>query len=125
MEIFARISLFIIYGLFGFLKLLDLSPASPLVKTLLAKTMPFVGFDTFIIILGLYEVLLGVLFLIPQVRKPTIVLFVIHMFMVFSPLILLPSATWQQNFVPTIEGQYILKNLMLISTVWFLYKRKW
>ena len=38
----ARAAIFIVYFWFGILKLLDLSPASPLVQSLLEKTLPFI-----------------------------------------------------------------------------------
>jgi hypothetical protein len=31
------------------------------------------------------------------------------------PLILLPEVTWSRPFVPTLEGQYILKNVVIIA----------
>ena len=33
----------------------------------------------------------------------------------FLPLILLPEITWRSFMVPTLEGQYIIKNLVLIA----------
>jgi uncharacterized membrane protein YkgB len=35
--------------------------------------------------------------------------------MVFLPLILLPNMTWTGPFVPTLEGQYIIKNVVLLA----------
>ncbi|MCC7197825.1 hypothetical protein IT413_06580 [Candidatus Peregrinibacteria bacterium] len=32
------------------------------------------------------------------------------------PLILLPQITWQGFMTPTLEGQYIIKNLVIITT---------
>jgi uncharacterized membrane protein YkgB len=37
------------------------------------------------------------------------------MFIVFSPLVILPNETWQKTLVPTLEGQYIIKNLVIIA----------
>jgi hypothetical protein len=39
----------------------------------------------------------------------------IHMIMTFLPLIFLPSTTWSGFLVPTLEGQYIIKNLVIIA----------
>jgi hypothetical protein len=33
----------------------------------------------------------------------------------FLPLVTLPAVTWQGAFLPTMEGQYIIKNLLIIS----------
>ena len=38
-----------------------------------------------------------------------------HMVIVCSPLLLVPQMAWQRWFIPTIEGQYIIKNLALLS----------
>jgi uncharacterized membrane protein YkgB len=114
---FSRIVLFIIYAWFGVLKLFNLSPANPLVASLLKKTLPFVTFGQFIVFLGLAEVFLGILFLFPRHTKLSKVLFVIHMVVTTMPMFLLPQIAWTQFLVPTLEGQYIIKNLALIALV--------
>ncbi len=111
----ARISLFVVFFWFGFLKILGYSPANPLVGNLLHKTLPFFSFNSFIVFFGLYEMLLGVLFVIPKVERLAIFLLMIHMFTTFLPLVFLPQMTWQKLLVPTLEGQYIIKNLVIIS----------
>ncbi len=117
---FGRIALFVIFFWFGLLKVLSLSPANPLVAELEAKTLPFISFDTFILLFGLFEMLIGVLFLIPKATRLVFILFILHMITTFLPLVCLPEVTWQKPFVPTLEGQYIIKNLALISVAFFL-----
>ena len=113
---FSRFALFIIYAWFGLLKVLGYSPAGPLVATLLAKTLPWVAPDTFIIAFGVFEILIGAVFLLPKLRLVAFALFAVHMFIATGPLLLLQSMTWTQPFlVPTLEGQYIIKNLALIA----------
>jgi len=112
---FARISLFVVFFWFGILKVLGTSPANPLVAELLQRTLPFLTFQQFIILFGLFEVLLGILFLIPKAVRVVIPLLALHMITTIMPLILLPSITWQAPFVPTLEGQYIIKNIVLIA----------
>ncbi|MER3570329.1 MAG: hypothetical protein C4348_01875 [Patescibacteria group bacterium] len=112
---FSRVSLFIVFFYFGFLKVLGFSPASPLVESLLNKTLPFISFDKFIILFGLFEMLIGLLFIIPKLERVVIFLLMIHMITTFLPLVLLPQLTWQKFLVPTLEGQYIIKNLVIIS----------
>ncbi len=111
----ARVALFVVYFWFGFLKWFDVSPANPLVSDLLAKTLPFISFQHFILVLGTAEMMIGLAFLIPKLERIGLVLLVIHMFTTFMPLILLPAVTWQHWFVPTLEGQYIIKNLLIIA----------
>ncbi len=112
---FSRIALFTVFFWFGILKLFDASPANTLVSDLLEKTLPFITFGHFIILLGVWEMLIGLAFLIPRMERVAIVLLIPHMITTFIPLILLPQVTWQSFFVPTLEGQYIIKNLVIIA----------
>ena len=111
----ARVSLFIIYFWFGLLKVIGLSPASTLVQQLFERTVPFMTFPTFIVLFGLFEMLIGVLFIVPKAERIVLPLLGLHMITTLMPLILLPTVTWSQFLVPTLEGQYIIKNLALIS----------
>jgi len=111
----SRILIAIIYVWFGLLKVITQSPANPLVEKLLDRTLPFIPFSIFIICFGLFETLLGILFLIPRYNKITAVLFTVHIFTTFLPLIFLPRITWEGIFLPTLEGQYIIKNIALIA----------
>ncbi len=111
----ARISLFVIYFWFGILKVLGLSPASGLVYALHAQTIPFIPFYAFYIAFALFECLIGILFLIKGAERIVMPLLLIHLFTTILPLIFLPGMVWQHWFVPTLEGQYIIKNLALIA----------
>ncbi len=112
---FARFSLFVVYFWFGILKVIDTSPASAMVLTLLDRTMPFMDPATFMLLFGLGETILGILFLFPKLDKITFTLLSLHLITVLMPLVLLPSMIWQRWFVPTLEGQYIIKNILIIS----------
>lgn len=111
----ARLAIFVVYVWFGVLKIFDLSPANPLVQSLLERTLPFISFSTFIILLALFEVLIGILFLFKGLERLVMALLAIHMVTTFMPLILLPQVTWHEFFVPTLEGQYIIKNVLIIA----------
>ncbi len=113
--LFARMAIFIVYFWFGALKLFGVSPADPLVENLLKHTLPFISFQHFIILFALFEMLIGILFLIPGLERLAAALLVIHLITTFLPLILLPSETWQAFLVPTLEGQYIIKNVLIIA----------
>src|SRR5688500_14048857 len=91
----ARAALFIVYAWFGALKLFDASPANPLVASLLEKTVPFISFGQFIVLLGVFEIVIGVLFLLPRCKRITAVLFSLHMVMTTMPLLVLPAVAWQ------------------------------
>lgn len=112
---FARFGLFVIFFWFGILKVLGLSPAAGVVARLFEHTIPFMSFDTFYLVFGLLEVTIGVLFLIKGAERIVIPLLLVHMATTFGPLFFLPSETWISFMVPTLEGQYIIKNLALIA----------
>lgn len=111
----ARWSLAIVYGWFGALKLFSTSPANPLVANLLERTLPFISFEVFIIWFGVFELIVGILFLVPKYQKLLVPLFSLHMVVTIAPLVLLPSVTWQGVLQPTLEGQYIIKNIVIIA----------
>ena len=112
---FARISIFIVFFWFGILKIIGTSPANPLVQSLMEATLPFMTWNTFIILFSIYEMLIGISFLIPRFERFAIALLIPHMIMTILPLIFLSSITWQGFLTPTLEGQYIIKNLAIIA----------
>lgn len=111
----SRIAIFIVYAWFGALKVLGYSPATGLVHRLFDATIHFMSFETFFILFALMEVLIGVLFLFPKAVRFAIPLLFIHMITTILPLFFLPSETWNGWFVLTLEGQYIVKNVVIIA----------
>jgi hypothetical protein len=97
------------------LKVVGLSPASGLVQSLFERMIPFMNFSTFIILFGLLECLIGILFLFHGFERIVIPLLFLHMVTTFLPLFVLPHVTWSGFLVPTLEGQYIIKNLVVIG----------
>jgi uncharacterized membrane protein YkgB len=110
-----RAAIFVVFFWFGLLKVIDASPANPLVANLLEKTMPFITFNAFIVLFGVFEMMIGILFLIPKAERVAILFLAIHMITTVLPLILLPSIAWSGFLIPTLEGQYIIKNLAIMA----------
>lgn len=110
-----RGALFLVYFWFGVLKVLGMSPATPLVETLHAQTISFIPFAQFMILFGLGEVVLGILFLIPKATRLALWLVALHLFTAMLPLVVLPHMVWAVWLVPTLEGQYIIKNVLIIA----------
>jgi uncharacterized membrane protein YkgB len=113
-----RISLGIIYFWFGILKFFPgLSPA----ETLAAKTISHLSVDyipSFISLplLAIWECAIGIGFIISRSMRTVLLLFFLQIPGTFLPLIFFPHETWTKLFVPTLEGQYIIKNIVLISS---------
>lgn len=112
-----KISFAIIFIWFGILKPLGLSAAAPLVlKTV--DWMPLFPAEGWLKIIGVWEVLIGVFFLFRKTIRLAILLLFLQMGGTFLPLFILPDITFQENgvpFLPTMEGQYIIKNLLIIA----------
>ena len=130
----ARIALFVIYFWFGFLKVIGLSPASGLVQELFDKTLAHIPLintmspGLFVIIFGVFEVIIGILFIIPGKEKWAIVAFFAHIITTGLPIFCLKASVWQHFMTPTLEGQYIIKNLALIAcvlSIWASLDIKW
>jgi uncharacterized membrane protein YkgB len=111
----AHAALFIVFVWFGLLKMLALSPATPLVIALSEKTLPFFDPDTFVRYFGAFEVFIGLCFIIPKLNRVGLVLLIPHIATTILPLILLPSLAWTDFLVPTLEGQYIIKNVAIAA----------
>lgn len=106
-----RYSLAIVFIWFGILKPFGLSSAIPLVKT----TVYWFNPSWFIPFLGWWEVLIGVCFLIKPLWRVAIFLMAAQMVGTFVPLFLLHDISWLSFGVPSLEGQYIIKNIVLIA----------
>jgi uncharacterized membrane protein YphA (DoxX/SURF4 family) len=111
-----RISFAIIFFWFGILKPLGLSSAIPLVKATVAH-LPFIAPENWVVIIGYWEVVIGIFFLFEKTTRIAIALLFLQMSGTFMPMVFLPDVVYQNNniLLPTIEGQYIIKNLMIIS----------
>jgi uncharacterized membrane protein YkgB len=111
----ARIAIFVIYFWFGLLKLINVSPATPLATALVKRTIGMQYFGDSFKALAVFECSLGILFLIPALTWICSILLVIHMGIVSSPLVIAANVAWTHPGVPTLEGQYIIKDLALIA----------
>ncbi|HSJ05555.1 MAG TPA: DoxX family protein [Longimicrobiales bacterium] len=108
-----RIALGVVFVWFGALKFVPgLSPAEDLVRA----TVPFLPGEWFLPLLGLWEVAIGLGFLTGRALRLTILLLFLQMPGTLAPIVLLPERVF--TVMPaglTLEGQYIIKNLVLIA----------
>ena len=111
-----RIPIFIIFFWFGFLKIIDLSPAQQLVKDTV-YWMPFLSAESWTYVIGVWEVLIAICFLFKRTTLIGMILLFLQMSGTFLPLLILPEITFQNSnpFLPTLEGQYIIKNIIIIT----------
>ena len=108
-----RLGLGIVFLWFGILKFFPgLSPAEGLVK----NTVYFIDSDIFIYVLALWESLIGIGLITGKFMRTTLLLLFLQMPGTALPLLVLPEVVWTHfPYGLTLEGQYIIKNLVLIG----------
>ena len=108
-----RVSLGVIFFWFGALKLFpNMSPAEDLVR----NTIYFVDPNLFIPVLAVWEMLIGIGLITGVFMRLTLLLLFLQMPGTTLPLLLLPDVCFTVfPFGLTLEGQYIIKNLVLIT----------
>lgn len=107
-----RLSLGLIFIWFGALKPLGDSPANDVI----IKTVYWFDPDIFIPILGFWEIAIGICLLVNPLIRLGLFLLALQMPGTFLPLILRPEICFVDiPFNLTLEGQYIIKNLVLIG----------
>ena len=112
-----RLSFAIIFIWFGILKPFGLSAAEGLVIATV-DWMPFFNPQQWLAIIGWWEVLIGITFLFKKTTRVAIGLLYLQMLGTFLPLVILSEVTFQNGgsiYLPTMEGQYIIKNIMIMS----------
>ncbi len=115
---FLRISMGIVFTWFGALKLVPgLSPAQDLaLRTIDVLTFGLIPGWLSLGLLALLEVAIGVGFLTGRYMRLTLLLLIFQMAGALSPLVIFPNEVFTAGFyAPTLEGQYIIKNLVLIG----------
>jgi uncharacterized membrane protein YkgB len=113
-----RIGLGVVFFWFGALKFFaGLSPA----QDLAAKTISILTFDLMspsisIPILAAWECLIGLGLITGRFMRATLLLLVMQMLGTVTPLFFFPELTFTRvPYAPTLEGQYIIKNIVLVA----------
>ena len=112
-----RISIGLVFLWFGILKFWpNLSPADELATATIDEL--FFGLipeTTARISLAILETAIGIGLITGKFMRLTLLLLVGQMFGTVTPLFLFPEVTWSDPFVPTLEGQYILKIIVFVT----------
>lgn len=111
----ARVSLFVIYFYFGFLKIIGASPANELATGFATHMGVGEYTNQLYLLLAIVECIIGVLILFPKLTRLAIFIMLGHMVLVSAPILLYTEAVWSSPFVPNLEGQYIIKNAALVA----------
>ena len=115
---FLRMALGVVFLWFGALKFFPgLSPAQDLAaRTIEVLTFGIVEAGIALPVLAAWECLIGIGLLTGRFLRVTLLLLAVQMVGTMTPLFLFPAETFTQfPIAPTLEGQYIIKNLVLIG----------
>ena len=113
-----RVSVGIVFLWFGLLKFFPgLSPAQDLaIRTIDILTFGLAPPRASIVILAAWETIIGLGLLFGLFMRGTLLLLFLQMLGTMTPLLFFPSEVFTRlPYAPTLEGQYIIKNLVLIS----------
>ena len=120
-----RISLGIIFLWYGMLKFFpELSPAEGLaINTINWMFNGLIPSIISIKLLALWEVLVGIGFILGIYTRYFTILFLIHMVLTFLPLFIFPELSFTNApYAFTIVGQYIVKNIVFILVGFLILK---
>jgi uncharacterized membrane protein YkgB len=115
---FLRIGMGIVFLWFGALKFFPrLSPAAEIaVRTIDMLTLGMIPESISLILLAVIETAIGLGFLTGKYMRLTLSLLIFQMIGTLAPLALFPGEAFALfPYAPTLEGQYIIKNLVLIG----------
>jgi uncharacterized membrane protein YphA (DoxX/SURF4 family) len=113
-----RVALGIVFLWFGALKLVPgLSPAEDLAaRTIEQLTLGIVPPGVALPVLAAWEMLIGLGLLSGRFLRATLALLAVQMLGTLTPLVLFPAETFTVfPIAPTLEGQYIIKNVVLVA----------
>jgi len=109
-ENFLRYSLGSVFLFFGVLKLFGEASLQDLV----AETLFFLPVEVFMPLLAVWEIAIGVCFLYRPLKQWGLILLLPHMAGTFLPIFVAPELVFTGSGL-TIEGHYILKNIVLVA----------
>ena len=113
-----RVSLGVVFLWFGVLKFFPgLSPAQSLAaRTIDILTLGMVPASVSVPVLALWECVVGIGLLTNLFMRATLLLLFVQMMGTVTPIFLFPNEVFTVlPYAPTLEGQYIIKNIVLVS----------
>ncbi|MBL8045746.1 MAG: DoxX family protein [Anaerolineales bacterium] len=113
-----RVSLGVVFFWFGVLKFFPgLSPAQDLAtRTIDMLTFGLMPLSVSIPVLAAWECLIGLGLMTGLFMRATLLLLFAQMLGTITPLFFFPAETFTRfPYAPTLEGQYIIKNIVLVT----------
>jgi len=121
-----RLSIGIVFLWFGVLKFFpSVSPAEAIaIETLTTLTLGLVPSRALLFGLAAFETAIGACFVAGAYRRVALLLLMAHMLGTGLPFLMFPGQLFNDSvLVPTFLGQYILKNIIIVSASLVLLRR--
>jgi len=108
-----RLALGSVFLWFGALKIFGSSPVAALIR----ETYRFMPITLFVLVLGVWEMVIGVGIIFKRALRCVLILMGIHLIGTFSAIWFNPSIFFVQGvpFCLTVDGEFVIKNLVLIT----------
>ena len=116
---FLAVCIGVVYLWFGLLKFFpNLSPAEHLaVDTMRVLTFQLIPSSLLIVFLAIMEVTIGLLLISNLFKKIVTGLALGHIVLTFTPFLFFPELSFSSPFIPTLLGQYIGKNIIIVGAL--------
>ncbi len=121
------LSIGLIFFVFGVLKFFpNYSPAEDIAKrTIDVLVIGFVPTNISYLLLAIWETSIGLMFIFNYQRKSATILALIHLIFTFSTFFIFPELSFNKSpFSFTLLGQYIVKNIIILSVLISLLTQK-
>lgn len=115
--LFLRLAIGSVFLWFGVLKFFPHSAAEDLATATLSWiSFGYLDKEVSLVLLGVLECGIGISILLRRGLNFTVPLLYVQMAGTMLPLFIFPEKTWISPFMPTLEGQYIIKNAAFIAS---------
>ena len=108
-----RLALGSVFLWFGALKIFANSPVTSLIQ----ETYTFLPVSIFVLVLGVWEMLIGIGIILKRLLRFVLVLLGVHLVGTFTAVWLKPGLFFVQGvpFCLTVDGEFVMKNLVLMT----------
>ena len=108
-----RLALGSVFLWFGALKIFGNSPVASLIR----ETYTFMPVSIFMLVLGIWEMLIGIGIILKRALRCVLILLCVHLVGTFTAMWLKPSLFFVQGlpFCLTGDGEFVIKNVVLIT----------
>jgi uncharacterized membrane protein YphA (DoxX/SURF4 family) len=108
-----RLALGSVFLWFGALKIFGSSPVAALIQA----TYSFMPINVFVLVLGVWELVIGIGIILKRALRCVLILLGVHLIGTFTAIWFNPSIFFVQGvpFCLTVDGEFVMKNLVLIT----------